>query len=482
MTGKSKLKKNLIYQTLYEIISTCIPLITSPYLARVLGAAQQGVFSYTQSIVNYFVLFSHLGIISYGTRTIAGCGADREKRTLVFWNIFAFQFLISIISLIGYGNYLVYICRENKFIAIIQGLYILGSLVNINWLFSGCEQFELTVKRNFFIRCISLVAIMTMVKSREDLWIYTVIMAGSTFLSNAVLWKFVNRLVDYNGLRKISKMRIRTHIKPILILFVPVIAGTVFHVMDKTMLGLLSTYEETGFYYNADKVINIPISIIGGISTVMLPRMSALVEMGEKKTSERLFNFSLEGIVLVSSAMAFGIAAVSKEFTPLFFGEGFEACIYLIMMLAPVLIIKSLSQTSRAQYLVPNHYEKIYIQSVFLGAAVNLCVNLMLISRFGAMGAVVGTLIAEAVTCFWQYFRMRRLIAYGKSMTRSMIYVLFGIVMFIVVRIVALLPVNNLVGLGLEIVIGGCVFTSMCLVYWIVSKNPLMAMVLSKRK
>lgn len=470
----STLKKNLGYQTLYQLLNTCLPLVTSPYLARVLGAAQQGVFSYTQSIVNYFTLFAMLGIVNYGTRTIAACGENREKRTVSFWNIYAIQFVASFAAMGIYGSYLFLICGENILIAWIQGLYILGSLLDINWLFFGVEEFDVTVKRSMIIRIASVVGILVLVKSPEDLWIYTIIMAGSTVLSNGILWWFVPKLVDLDGIRRIKFLNVRTHIKPVLILFVPLIAMSVYHIMDKTMLGILSSYEQTGFYYNADKIINIPIGIITGIGTVMLPRMSALEELGKKSESEKLFEMSVEMVIMLSSAMAFGISAVAKEFTPLFFGNGFDACILLMIVLSPVLIIKSISQTIRMQYLIPTHRENIFIQAVFAGAIVNFIVNSALINKYGALGAVIGTLTAELVTCVWQCWKIKKDINIARLLSKSICYLVFGFGMMVSVRLVANVFSNRIMGILLEICTGGLVYLTLCSMYWVITKNPIL--------
>lgn len=475
----SKLKENIAYQTAYQLLNTCLPLLTSPYLARVLGASQQGVFSYTQSVVNYFTLFAMLGMVNYGTRAIAECNKDKKKISVLFWNIYVIQLFASLMALAIYIVYISFICRDNVLIVCIQGLYILGSFIDVNWLFFGVEKFEITVKRSMIVRITSFISILLFVNKPEDLWIYTVIMAGSTVVSNGILWWFVPRIVDLAEFKEIRVSKVLTHVKPVLVLFVPLMAMSVYHVMDKTMLGVLSTYEQTGFYYNADKVINIPISIINGIGTVMLPRMSALVETGNEKESKKLFNISVEMIVLVSTAMAFGISAIANEFTPLFFGDGFEPCILLIIVLSPVLIIKSLSQTSRMQYLIPNHQENIFIQSVFAGAFTNFVVNICLISKFGALGAVVGTLIAELVTCIWQYVKMKENIAVGKILSNSVLYICFGIIMFVLVRLLAQILPNGIIGIFIEICAGGLIYIGLCVSFWIMTKNPMMQLVKS---
>lgn len=477
----SKLKKNLGYQTIYQILNTCIPLITSPYLARVLGAEKQGVFSYTQSIINYFTLFAMLGVENYGTRTIANCGDDREKRSKSFWNIYFFQMCCTLLSIGIYVVYLTRICSQNVYIAFLQIFYLLGSLVDINWLFFGVEKFKTTVSRNMIIRISSVVLILSTVRKPSDLWIYTLIMAGSTFLSNIILWFFASKEVDVKAIRTVSKKEVVKHIKPNLVLFVPLMAMSVYHIMDKTMLGLLSTYKQVGYYYNADKIINIPIGILIGIGTVMLPRMTALNSNGLINEAKKLFLLSIELIVAVSSAMACGIFAISVEFTPLFFGSGYDECIRVIMMLSPILVIKGLSLVVRMQYLIPNQKEKILIESVFWGAGINLIVNLLLMVRLGALGAAIGTMAAELVSCFWQYKKINKYISCSSVIYKSMVYVLFGVVMIIVVRIVARIFCGGIVALVFEILTGVVVYSLLCIGYWKLTKNKILSVIKLRR-
>lgn len=477
----SNLKKNLGYQTIFQILNTCIPLITSPYLARVLGAEMQGIFSYTQSIVNYFTLFAMLGVENYGTRTIANCGDDREKRSKAFWNIYFFQMCCTLLSIGIYVFYLTKICSQNVYIAFLQIFYILGALVDINWLFFGVEKFKTTVSRNMIIRITSVVLILSTVRKPSDLWIYTMIMAGSTFLSNIILWFFALKEIDVKAIRTISKNEVVKHIKPNLVLFVPLMAMSVYHIMDKTMLGLLSTYKQVGYYYNADKIINIPIGILIGIGTVMLPRMTALNSNGLINEAKNLFLLSIELIVAVSSAMACGIFAISVEFTPFFFGSGYDECIRVIMMLSPILVIKGLSLVARMQYLIPNQKEKIFIESVFWGAGINLIVNLRLILRLGALGAAIGTMVAELASCFWQYKKINKYISCSSVIYKSMIYILFGAVMIAAVRIVACMFCGGIVSLVFEILTGVVVYSLLCIGYWKLTKNKILSIIKLRR-
>ena len=467
----SKVKRNLGYQTFYQVLITCLPLITSPYLSRVLGSGKLGIFSYTNSIVSYFTLFAMLGVISYGTRTIATCKDNKVAVSQTFWEIYLFQLSSSIICSILYVAYCMFFCKENHLVAILQGINLLAAFCDINWLFFGVEDFKVTVTRNAIIKIVAVILILFLVKSSSDLWIYTFIMTSSTFISNLVLWKFAGKYISFSHIKQVNKSGISKHIKPNLVLFIPLAAMHIYHVMDKTMLGAISTYNESGFYYNADKVVSIPVGIINGFGTALLPRISSLVGSGEKKKSDDYFLLSIKVIAMISIAMAFGIAAISNEFVPLFFGDGFDSCIFLIILLSPILIIKGYCYVARMLYLIPNHLEKVYIGSVIFGAIVNLFANAYFIPNYGAVGAVLGTVLAELLSCVLQYILMYKYIKYAKSLLKSFVYLLFGFVMFFLVRLSANVFSNMIIGLLFEILIGVISFSFMSIIYFIITKN-----------
>ena len=344
--------------------------------------------------------------------------------------------------------------------------------MDINWFFFGIDEFKITVTKNTIIKLLTFVAIFIFVKDKSDIWKYVIIMAGGTLLSVVVLWPF---LIKKIGFYLPTRQEICEHIKPNILLFIPLLGLSVYHIMDKTMLGLLSTYKQVGYYYNADKIINIPIGILIGIGTVMLPRMTALNSNGLINEAKKLFLLSIELIVAVSSAMACGIFAISVEFTPLFFGSGYDECIRVIMMLSPILVIKGLSLVVRMQYLIPNQKEKIW------GAGINLIVNLLLIVRLGALGAAIGTMAAELVSCFWQYKKINKYISCSSVIYKSMVYVLFGVVMIIVVRIVARIFCGGIVALVFEILTGVVVYSLLCIGYWKLTKNKILSVIKLRR-
>lgn len=471
----SNLKKNLGYQTFYQILSICLSFIIAPYLSRVLGAKQLGIYSYNNSVVAYFTLIAMLGFSNHGTRCIASVSNDHQKCSYVFSSIYYLQLITSTSALICYIFYLIFFCKENMIVASIMSFQIISCVLDINWLFYGLEEFKITVIRNIFIRVSTVIAIFVLVKEPDDLWIYAVLIVGSFVLSNAVLWCYAPRYVQFV---KVNFKDVLVNLKPVLVLFTPIAAMSIYHTMDKTMLGAMSNYEQSGFYYNADKVINIPIAIITGFGTVLLPRTTALISQGKKESVNKLFNISMKGTVFVASAMAFGIAAVAQEFVPIYFGEGYEECVALIIMLSPVLIIKGLASSVRNQYLIPWKLDSIYIRSVFSGAITNLFVNIALIPKMGAKGAVIGTLAAELIVCIYQLIAIRKMVKYKKSIMQCIFYILMGGIMFSAVKLLSKVLPGGPFSLIIEIIFGVFTYAILTVIYLLVAKDDDLKLIL----
>jgi O-antigen/teichoic acid export membrane protein len=471
--SNSNIKVNFMYQSFYKILVLITPLITSPYLSRVLGAELLGVYSYTLSIVNYFLIIAYLGIDNYGCRSIAGArekGNDTQIQKL-FWEIYGVQLLTGMAALCAYVIFCVFCVKEYKSLYIIQGLAVVSAVLDINWFFFGTEQFSLTVTRNSIIKILTVISILLFVKTTDDFVLYALIMSGSTFLSQIVMWGFLFKEVK---LYLPGPKDILRHVKPDIALFLPVIAVSIYHTMDKTMLGLLSDYEQSGYYYNADKVINMPLGVVTGLGTVMLPRMSNIVRQKGIQEGNNLLRKSFELNIFLASAMTFGIAAVSKEFVPLFFGSGFEPCTDLVMLFAPVIMIKSLSGLIETQYLIPCSNEKIYTIATIAGAAVNLILNITLIPKMGAAGATLGTLAAEMAVLLFEALMIKKSFNIFKCTIDNMIYLAAGAIMYGAVRLCAhIVNFSAFTQVLFEIAIGAAVYIICIIPYWYICKKSI---------
>lgn len=459
----ASLKKNFLYSSAYQILLVILPLITSPYVSRVLGPDGLGSFSYTQSIAKYFVLVAMLGVANYGNRSCAFVRNNIETLSRTFWEIYVMQLMVSVLCVIAYIALSLCFEGENRVLLFLNGLYVLSAVLDISWLFFSLEQFKLTVTRNIVVKIASVICIFLFVKTRDDCWKYTLIIAGSFLANQIVLWPFVRRYVN---VVKPSAKAVMKHLKPNIILFLPVLAMSVYRVMDKVMLGAFSTMTQTGYYENADKIVNLPAGIITAFGSVMLPRMSHLASKKEEAMIQDMIYKSILFVVFMASALCFGISGIAETFTPWFFGKEYAPCAQLISYLSISLLFTSWGNVVRTQYIIPHKYDNEYTVSIVLGAVVNLLLNGALIPVLGAWGAVIGTLGAEATACIGQTFVVRTELPVGKYVAHSAPFIIFGVVMKLVVqRIGEGINGPDILVISLQIAIGACVYLLLSFFY-----------------
>ncbi len=392
MENKKNITKNYIYNLIYQILTIILPIITTPYLSRVLGAEGIGIYGYTISIVTYFTLIGALGISRYGQREIAYVQNDKENRSRVFWELNIIRiFTISITLLIFWLAF----CLKGEYVTYyrILLLELIAVLLDITWFFQGIEDFKKVVIRNIIIKLISVILIFMLVKKSEDLIKYFYIYALSNFLGNGTLWINIKK---YVSMVKINLKDLKKHIKPMISLFIPQIATSIYTVLDKTMLGILeNNISEVGYYEQSQKIIKIALTFVTTMSVVMLPRISNVYAKGEtekiKEYMKKSFNFNW----FLSIPIIFGIIAISKNFVPWFYGNGYEKIIGLLIYTSPIILFIAFSTTIGSQYLISVKKQNIQTIAVGIGAIVNVILNFILIPKLKSVGAVIATVIAE---------------------------------------------------------------------------------------
>ena len=449
----TSLKKNYLYNAFYNVLTLILPLITTPYISRVMGAEKIGIYSYSYSIAYYFGLFILLGLSNYGNRTIASVRDNKNKLSKTFWSIYSMQLVMASIVFVIYIIYVLFFAK-NKLMAWIQLIYLASVAIDINWFFYGMELFKLTVIRNSVIKIINLILIIVFVKEQKDLYIYGLIMVGGTLVSQCSLWFF---LKDYITISKVKLEDIIIHLKPNLILFIPVLAISLYTTMSKIILGLMSTMEAVGYYESSTKLTQIPQMAVTSLGTVMLPRMSNLVANGQKREAIKYIQKSLIISVLLSSSLAFGICAVVKEFVPIFFGTGYDECINIIPILVLSSVFVSWANVIRTQYLIPNKEDNIYILSVIIGATVNIITNLCLIPSLAALGAAIATFFAEFVVCTYQTYRVRKEINVKGYLLECLPLIMSGLIMYTIVVNIPFVK-SNLFTLIVKVFIGALIY------------------------
>lgn len=454
--------KNIFFSFLSQLIVLLVPIITTPYLSRVLGVGNIGTYSYYYSIANYFGIFIMLGLSVYGVRTIAKYSADKNLLSKNFWGIYTMQLSVGMIVLLAYIIF-TFLISDNALASFILLAYVVSNIFDITWFFFGIGEFVKTSLRNSIIRILTVISIFLFVRSDGDLYIYFVIMALSFLLSQLSLWPFLPKKISFY---KPSIKEVIAHLKPNLFLFLTVLAISIYNLMDKIMLGIMTDKIEVGYYESAQKIIQVPIAFITAMGSVMLSRTSATSNSGEDKVLRLSFLFS----VFIMAALCFGIMAVSKEFVPLFYGDGYDKCVYLYLVMLPASIFIGFGNVVRTQYLLPNQKDVVYVISGAGGAVTNLIANLLLIPSLGCIGAGVGTLLTELVVCLIQCIFTNKFLHLGKYIIDCFPFALFGILMFLSVYFI---PLNGslLFNMICKIFIGAAIYLILCTSYVIVMKR-----------
>ena len=450
MKVQDDIKKNYILNSLYQILVMLIPLILTPYLTRTLGSEGLGKYAYYYSYAYYFTLFSMLGIPNYGNRAVAKVSQDEGQRTQVFLEIYKFQVVIAIGIMALYSAFVHYFFKDDKIAWMFLG-YVFAYIFDISWFFFGMEQFKVTLTRNFIIKAITIIFVLLLVKSEEDVYKYALITSTGTLLANLILFPQARKLLDVPNHNKI---RMGIHIKRILILFIPCIAVSIYTVMDKVMLGAMTQMNEVGFYESSERIIKIPLVFVTSLGTVMMPRISNLLSSAEKEKSDSYLFKSIIFMMFLASSMCFGIVAIADIFVPVFFGYGFEKCINILTILMPSCIFLAFANVIRTQYLLPHEMDRQYVVALLMGAVTNLGLNLLLIPRCASIGASIGTLITEMVVCFFQCFSVRQYIPLKKYIVCSIPFVMSGILMSVIIRSMNFDIDNLYIVLVIEILFG----------------------------
>ncbi|WP_010630802.1 flippase [Sporolactobacillus vineae] len=450
------LKKNYLYNLVYQVLVMILPLITVPYVSRVLLPQGVGTYAYTASIVSYFSFLGILGIDTYGNKLIAMSRDDKRKMSQNFISLYFLQLMLTTASLIVYLITAIFFIQQDRSIALIQTISLLGTVIDCSWFFFGIELFKKIVTRNIIIKLLSLAAIFILVKQPSDLPVYTAIMCLSIFLSALIMWFYLKGRIM---IVRVLLRQIMSHFKPSIVYFIPGIALEVYFVLNKTMIGVVANNSEVGIFDYADKIRMMALSVVTSLGTVMLPRMAHTFAVGQIEKARDYLLKSLDFSTLLAIPLMFGVAGIAEEFIPWYMGDHFLKSIVVLIILAPTIVIMAWSGVFGTQYLLPLGKMKAYTASVYAGAMVNFGVNLMLIKPFGSIGASFGTLAAEVAVTLVQLYFVRKLIPFRRIVPKTIYYFMAGLVMFLLIRMTGSVMGASILTTGVQVALG-------CIVYF----------------
>ncbi len=459
------LRKNYILNCIYHIFGLIMPVIMTPYLARTLGSDGIGHYGYYYAFATCFLAFAQLGISRYGNRAIARVSSDLMQRSQSFFEICLLQMLLTALVTIGYSIFVVSVL-DNNAVAWIFLIMLAANAFDVTWFFFGMERFGIVVFRNFVIKIIMLFCVLAFIKKQEDVWLYALIVSGCTLSVN--IWLCISLYGNVSFPE--SRLNLWQHLRPIFVLFLPILAVSIYREMDKVMLGAISGMKEVGYYESSERVLHIPLALVTSLEGVMLPRLSGLMNTKWPEKEKQYIYHSILFLMFATSALSFGLMGIADEFVPLFFGNGFDECVSILRILLPCCLFQAFASVIRTQYLLPRGMDIQYASVLLLGAICNVILNAVLIPRFAAFGAGAATLMTEMLVCVGHCFIVRKELPLVKYIAASFPFIGGGMVMFVILRLIRFSVFYLWKAVLLKTLIGVGLFFGIMFLEWLLVK------------
>ncbi|CAD5899712.1 oligosaccharide flippase family protein [Carnobacterium maltaromaticum] len=423
-----KIVSNFIYQASYQLMMILLPIITIPIVSRALGAQGVGTWNFIYSIVSYFMLIGGLGLANYGVREIALVKNDKATLSKKFWELELFNAFFSLGILVVY----LFLCLflPNKELYLILSISIFSVFLDISWFFSGIEDFKRITLSNICIRIVSFVCIVVFVRGKEDLIVYFIIQAGTTFCSQALFWFFLKGKIEFV---RVSMKDIWQHFRPSLHFFIAKLSSTIFSNLNKTILGLMTSMSIVGIYSNSLMLVLMASSLVNALNVVLIPHMSSLMNEKNEQGMIATLQKSIHIQLYFTIAIMFGIIATNSHLIGWFFGSEFEQMKLVVPLLSLTVVFQSFYVAISTNYLIPKGELKTYNKSIFIGAFVSVMIDLILIPFIGIYGAVIGNLMGQFVVCILVGRRLIRETTFTFQVKQLIISLVAAISMSIVI-------------------------------------------------
>ena len=397
---------NFVMNFILTLSSIIFPLVTFPYVSRILTPAGTGRVSFVTGVVANFVMLGMMGIPTYGIRACAKVRDDRDKLAKTVQEILIINSAAMALSLVLYlmAVMLVPQFAADRTLFIVNISVLVFNVLGVDWLYRALERYQYITMRSVAFKFIALVLMFLFVKQSDDYVIYGIILIFASVGSNVM--NFLN-LLKIIRFKRFEHLSFRPHMRPILNFFMMSIATTIYTSLDTVMLGLMSGNVETGYYDASIKIKLILVNLVTSLGAVLLPRLSFYVEQQRHEEFRTITTKAFRFVLVSALPLTLYFILFAKESILFLSGSAFEGAIVPMQFIMPTLLFIGLSNLLGIQILVPQQREKEVLYSVSLGAITNLIVNALLIPSLGAVGAALGTLIAELVVLLYQAYVLR---------------------------------------------------------------------------
>lgn len=451
------LKKNAVLNMTRTVMSLIFPLITFPYISRVLEPSGVGRVNFANSIISYFSMIAALGISTYGVREAAKVRDDKIQLTKLVKEILFINIISTLTSYLLLALALFFIPKfsEYRVLLIVCSGSILFVTLGMDWLYTAEEEFSYITIRSIIFQIISLILMFIFVRTKDDYLKYAGIGVISSVGSNILNFIHARKFISFG--EKVHK-EIKKHIKPIFTLFAMSVAVSIYTALDTTMLGFISGDEQVGFYTAATRINKLVISVITSAVAVLLPRLSYYISQHDDLHFYELTEKAIKVVIIFALPCTVGLSLVAHPVIVLLCGVQFEAAVPIMRVMNPIIVAISLSGLIGVQIFMPLGKEKLTLFSVVIGAVVNFTLNIILIPKYGAFGAGCATVCAETLVTVFQLICASKLFEWKKIINHTIQCILATIVMSVVVYYLLKIDIRYGYKLILSIFTGAVVY------------------------
>lgn len=433
-------KYNLIMNIILKLSSFIFPFITFPYVSRVLGPIGNGKIAFASSCVYYFTMIATLGIPTYGVKVCAQVRDNKEKLSKTVKELLIIESIMMAISYLSFILCLIFVPRlmEEKELMIINSFTIILTVFGVEWFYQAIEQYDYITFRNLIFKILSIVLMILFVKKQSDYIIYGGIAVLGTVGSNILNIIKLRRYINFNIN---SKLNLKMHIKPILILFMMTASTMIYTSLDTVMLGFMIDDTAVGYYNAATKLKSIFVSVVTALGVVLLPRLSNCLALKQYDKFKTLITKSFNYVFLVSLPCIFFVIFEARECIIFLTGNGYEPAIIPMQLILVSVFFIGLTYVIGIQMLIPLGKENITLISSVCGAIVNLIFNSIFIPKYGASGAAFSTTLAEFIVFCVQVYYIREHITKFidfKNLSKILISLALGLVILILIKHIAI--------------------------------------------
>lgn len=458
----------------YQLLNLIVPIITTPYISRILKADGLGRYSVSQTVMEYFVMFGLLGMATYGSRQIAYVRDNEEQRIQAFWDLNAARAITMVVSTLFY---LVFCCfsGEDRLLYLVQIFTVLASLIDISWYFAGMERFRITAIRNIIVKIASVILIFCFIKEKDDIYLYALIVSLSLFIGQTILWKeVINKFAFRIPIPKNVMVYIRGSFK----LWLPTIAASIYTSFDKLMLSFFTDDEQVGWYVNSQKIVKIATTVTTSLATVTIPKAANSFSNGRVTEMKSIVSKSLIAVSFLAFPMCTGLMAIRETLVPWFLGAGFEHVSDLLLISSLLIITLSWSSILANQVLVASKKENLYTLSIIIASVVNFLLNLILIPRFKSDGALFTSVLAEYIGMLLMLFFARNIIKVRDFANKVVKYIITSILMYFLVYYIGKFMQPTVLTTTIQVIVGLSLYS----IVMLVSRDEILMYVLNALK